>query len=331
MEQVLIRNVRLGLAALAVATVQLATVPAADAAKSGSFTLPEIFLLGDSQFAFGAGPAFHDFFENFTENCSKHTDDKELLAYVDMRRVGLMGVRSTSIHSWVAHKWRRKKFVCEPDPKWRVNARLYGWDGHRNGSYVQLGHDPDFQICHPRQSVFEAMFADKMQHPKLALFFFMGNAVTRWARSKKNTAKDIRKLHEQLPKSTACIVMTTVPSYRKKDNKIRSKAQAGLMRALQAANSRCTFLPGYTKRTLATYQGNAKYYRRHKSGKKAGKVKDPYHPSPVGARKFIELKRPALCKAVLKELTPAAVAYRESQKQTTHLSRPLRDSNVETK
>lgn len=264
------------------------------------FQVPEIFILGDSQFAFGAGPAFHKFFTDFAMSCGHIEGEQALAAEIDQMNTGVMGVRSTSIHSWVAHKWVRKKMVCEPDPKWMVNARLYGWPGRNNGTYVQLGKPKDFQICKPGKSAIEAMF-DMERRPKLFVMFFTGNAVHRWANAPRRTARDVRKLVEQLPAGTPCVFMTTVPSYTKKSNKLRWKSQAGIRKAFEEHGSRCEFVPGHTALTVKTFQNNKRYFKTSKTGR----VKDPYHPTSRGANKFLELRRDALCRAVFSQVKRA--------------------------
>ncbi len=291
-------------------------------AEAGNFKLPEVFLLGDSQFAFGAGPTFFDFFRNFSDNCGAYSNENWLVDYVDGLDVGVMGVRSTSIHSWVARTWKYKKFVCEPDPKWQVNARLYGWANRRNGTYVQLGRAPDFQICRKDQSAIEAMHAAPGNRPRLMLMFFTGNSVHRWAKGKTQTARDLKLLEEQLPRGIACIIMTTVPTYRPIDNRFRKQAQAGLAAAIKATGSRCRFVPGYTTRSVAAFQGKPQYYRRHRSGK----VKDPYHPNENGATTFLRLRREALCTAALESLRPMALAQRELSKASARLEAPEANS-----
>lgn len=264
------------------------------------FQVPDIFILGDSQFAFGAGPAFHKFFSDFEMSCGHIAGEQSLATELDQMNVGVMGVRSTSIHSWVAHKWVRKKMVCEPDPKWMVNARLYGWPGRNNGTYVQLGKPRDFRICKPGKSAIEAMF-DMERRPKLFVMFFTGNAVHRWANAPKRTARDVRKLMDQLPTGTPCVFMTTVPSYTKKSNALRWRSQAGIRKAFEEHGSKCTFVPGHTIETVKTFENNKLYFKT----KKSGKVSDPYHPTSRGANKFLELRRDALCRAVFHQVKRA--------------------------
>ena len=307
--------------AIVVALIAVLTAGNADA---GRFRAPEVFLLGDSQFAFGAGPTFFEFFNDFTENCGSYSKDERLIADIDAMNVSVMGVRSTAIHSWVAHNWKRKKFVCEPDPKWQVNARLYGWPGRTDGTYVQLGRAPDFQVCKPHKSALEVMMSDKMAQPKLMMFFFMGNAVHRWANARKRTAKDVRKLMQQLPAGTSCIVMTSVPSYKKKENRLRWKAQEGLKRAFAEAGSRCTFISGHTTRSVRAFQNNPLHFRRNKSGR----VKDAYHPNQRGARAFVELHRRAICNAAINGLEAHALAARKAQKTTQLLPGGLQKASM---
>ncbi|MGI9423262.1 MAG: SGNH/GDSL hydrolase family protein [Hyphomicrobiaceae bacterium] len=269
-------------------------------AKDSQFKMPQIFVLGDSQFAFGAGPTFHDFLENFAQNCGRYSTESNLVEKIDRLRVGVMGVRSTSLHSWVAHKWKRKKFVCEPDPKWDVNARLFGWQGRTDGTYVQLGRDRGFRICHSGQSAFEAVF-DDMRRPELFFLFFTGNAVHRWANAPKRTAKDVKKLMAQIPPGVPCVFMTTVPSHRKKENDLRWKTQIGIRKAFEKYGPSCSFVEGHTLATVKEFQTQAKYFRRRPSGK----VEDPYHPNKRGARKFVDMRRGAICTAVLHQFQRA--------------------------
>ena len=247
-----------------------------------------------------SSPAFHKFSTDFAMSCGNFEAENGLAAEIDEMNVGVMGVRSTSIHSWVAHKSIRKKMVCEPDPKWMVNARLYGWPGRTNGTYVQLGKPRDFKICRPGKSAIEAMF-DNQQRPKLFLMFFTGNAVHRWANAPRRTGRDVKKLMEQLPSGTQCVFMTTVPSYSKKSNDLRKRSQLGIRKAFESYGSECEFVLGHTPLTVKTFQGNKTYFKTSK----AGKVRDPYHSTSHGANKFLELRKDALCRAVFKQVKRA--------------------------
>ncbi len=267
-------------------------------AHAGPFKAPEIFVLGDSQLAFGAGRVFYDFFKGFKDNCGSAVDAPRLVRQVDGMSVGVMGVRSTSIHSWVSRKWVRKKMICKPDPKWGVNARLFGWKKHRDASYVQLGRAADFRVCRQGRSVLQSMLAKPTSHPRLLVLFFMGNSVGRWANARAKTTRDLRKLKAQLPIDMPCVIMTTAPSYRKRENRVRWRAQAGLRRAVNQVGLRCAFVAGHTRQTVAAMQSNARYYRRYRSGR----VKDPYHPNHAGAARFMVLRRQAICSAVIAQM-----------------------------
>lgn len=39
--------------------------------------------------------------------------------------VGVIGVRSISIHSWVARKGAAKVSICDEDIKWKINTGTY--------------------------------------------------------------------------------------------------------------------------------------------------------------------------------------------------------------
>ena len=101
----------------------------------------------------------------------------------------------------------------------------------------------------------------------------------------------------QIPPGVPCVFMTTVPSYRKDENKRRWKSQAGIRKAFEKHGTACSFVEGHTLATVKTYQKHAKYFRRYSSGK----VKDPYHPNTAGARKFVDMRRRAICTAVLNQ------------------------------
>ena len=62
--------------------------------------------------------------------------------------------------------------------------------------------------------------------------------------------------------------------------------------------SRCTFVEGYTKQTMAANLGNNKHFRLRKSGR----VKDPFHPNRKAAEKFLEFESDRICRVVFTQL-----------------------------
>lgn len=257
-----------------------------------SFKSPDILVLGDSQLSFGAGPAFVDFLTMLEKNCG--TSDTKSLS------VGVIGVRSTSLGSWVARSGRAKGPICNVDPKWRVNAGSYGSLNQSQNQYVQIGQGTPYQFCKKGKSAFEAMFENGYYMPRLMILFFLGNSAERWANDADAAVRDVRETMQQLPADLPCIFMTTAPPYAKRVLDLRLAAQANLEKAFAAEGRHCTFIPGLTDVTIPANVGHKENFRRHKSGK----IRDPYHPTEAAAVNFLKLNKRQLCQAILAKLSP---------------------------
>lgn len=271
------------------------------AAAQSEFDSPSIVILGDSQIPFGSGPVFLEFFENIKSHCPptpQQAKDIEVLA--DMK-VAVIGVRSTSLHSWTARMGRAKGAICDVDPKWKVNAGTYGFINTTGNKYKQIGQGDAYQFCKMDQSAFEAMFRPDYYDPELILLSFLGNSAKRWAGDYTKALKDVEKMNAQLPVGTPCIFMTTAPSYSKKITDLRIKAQANVKRAFAESGSTCSFVEGATPETVAANQGNKQYFRVNK----AGKVKDPYHPNTKAAKTFFMIEMDDICTAVYDQVSKA--------------------------
>lgn len=274
------------------------SLPLVSAAQAQEFESPEILILGDSQISFGSGPAFLDFFTDIKTHCSANAAQQRDLEHLGKMRVGVIGVRSSSIHSWTARSGRSKDTICKEDRKWRVNAGTYGFINTTGNKYVQIGKGREYQFCAPRKSAFEQMFREDYYNPKLLLMSFLGNSAKRWADSEEAAILDVRRMMAQLPENTPCIFMTTAPAYKKSIVDLRLKAQENLMSAFEKTNSRCTFVPGATPETILANQGNKKYFRLNKSGM----VKDPFHPNQKAAKNFFALEMDGICNAVFDQI-----------------------------
>lgn len=249
---------------------------------------PDILILGDSQLTFGAGEAFLDVLASMAGSCGLDAG----------ATTGVIGVRSSAITSWTGTSKSAKGAICDVDPKWKVNAGAYGTLGQGENPYVQIGNGEQFQFCRPGASPLQAVFADGYYSPDLVIFFMMGNATERWASDPGAAQQDVRALIADLPPNQPCIFMTSAPPFKEKAVKQRQKAQDNIEAAFAEAGRQCTFVPGFTAQTIVENQGNAANFRRNSSGK----VKDPYHPTEAGARRFLKLQRGALCAAIGKEL-----------------------------
>lgn len=278
--------VRFNFVALAIAL--FATTADADPV----FRSPDILVLGDSQLSFGAGPAFVDFLTMLEKNCDA-TGTSPLT-------VGVIGVRSTSLGSWVARSGRAKRPICDVDPKWSANAGSYGSLNHSQNQYVQIGQGTPYQFCKKGKSAFEAMFENHYYMPRLMIMFFLGNSAERWAADPDAALQDVRQTMQQLPADLPCIFMTTAPPYAKRVLDLRLDAQANLQKAFAAEGRHCTFIPGLTDATIPANLGRKESFRRHKSGK----IRDPYHPTEAAAVNFLKLNKAQLCRAILANLAP---------------------------
>lgn len=273
-------------------------------AEAKKIVSPDILVLGDSQLSFGSGPEFLKFFKDIKTQCGAEGNNAQYLDQLGDMTVGILGVRSTSLHAWTARKGRSKALICKVDRKWKVNASTFGTFYNSKTRYVQIGKGANYQFCKKGKSAFEAMFAKDQYAPKLLVMHFLGNSASRWAKSKKTALRDVTATMKQLPKDLPCIFMTTAPPYKKKTVKLRLKAQANLKYAFMKNGSRCSFVEGHSTRTVASNQGNKKYFRR----KKSGAVKDPYHPNKRAAKKFLSTEMKDICMAVFDQLGPLPVS-----------------------
>lgn len=277
----------------------LNTLAMTSSVYADDFVSPEILILGDSQISFGSGPAFLEFFTDIKEHCHPNQQQAENLRRLGKMRVGVIGVRSTSIPSWIARRGPAKDTICEEDRKWRVNAGTYGFINMTKNKYVQIGKGREYQFCAPKKSAFEEMFREDYYDPKLLLMSFLGNSARRWADSPEAAISDVEEMMRQLPATTPCIFMTTAPAYSAKIIDLRLRAQKNLMSAFEKTGSRCTFVPGATEETVAANQGNKHYFRLNKSGM----VKDPYHPNQRAAKNFFALEMDGICNAIFDQIS----------------------------
>lgn len=279
-----------------------ATLPATDLlAQQGVFDSPTIVILGDSQIPFGSGPVFLDFFENIKNHCPPTDQQRKNLDVLADMKVAVIGVRSTSLHSWTATMGKAKGAICDVDPKWKVNAGTYGFINTSGNKYKQIGKGDAYQFCKMDKSAFQVMFRPDYYHPKLIMLSFLGNSAKRWANDYDKALEDVRKMNAQLPAGVPCIFMTTAPSYSKKITDLRIKAQANVERAFAETGSQCSFVKGATPETVAANQGNRTYFRVNKSGK----VKDPYHPNTKAAKNFFMIAMEDICTAVYDQIEDA--------------------------
>ncbi len=269
------------------------------AMSANKFKSPDILVLGDSQFTFGSGPSFLDFFQNIKSKCSPNAAQMGKLKKLGDMSVAVIGVRSSSLPSWTARSGKGKGAVCDVDPKWKVNAGSYGMVNKTKNIYIQIGKGPQYQFCKKKLSPFEALFKDKYYDPKLLVMSFLGNSSAGWANSPKMALNDVQKTMAQLPDDLPCIFMTSAPAYNKKTNDVRVRAQKNLKKAFQKSGSRCSFIEGLTPKTIAANLGVKQHFRRNKSGE----VKDPYHPNKKAAKKFFAIENNNICAAIFTQIS----------------------------
>jgi hypothetical protein len=253
-----------------------------------SFENPDVLVLGDSQLSFGAGVAFVEFFKKYGSSCGLPKSAS----------VGVIGVRSSQLVAWTARDAVGKKSICDVDPKWKVNAGSFGVINKTNNKYVQIGQGAAYQFCKPNQSPFQAMFSQGYYNPKLLVMFILGNATERWANSEAEALNDVRRTMKDLPSDLPCVFMTTAPAYTEKVVLQRKQAQDNIEKAFKTVGKSCSFVRGYTDRTIAANLGNPNNFRR----KPDGSVKDPYHPTEDSARQFLSLVKDDFCSAIKTQL-----------------------------
>lgn len=256
-------------------------------AQSEARGSPDVLVLGDSQLTFGAGAAFVDLLAGMAGTCGLEPD----------ATTGVIGVRSSSLQSWSGRTKAAKGAICNVDPKWRVNAAAYGTLSQGDSPYVQIGRGAQFQFCTAEHSPLRAVFQDGYYKPKLVIMFLMGNAADRWAASLDAALEDARAFAADLPAGQPCIFMSSAPPYRDKEVRLRQKAQDNIEKAFDQIGQ-CSFVPGLTAETIAENLGNPANFRR----KPSGRVKDAFHPTEPAARRFLHLRRDALCAAMSQQL-----------------------------
>ncbi|MEP4194324.1 MAG: SGNH/GDSL hydrolase family protein [Aliishimia sp.] len=270
-------------------TLGLTLIPAFSFAQKK----PDILILGDSQISFGAGEVYLDFFDKIERNCANILS-KAQLNELGQRRTLAVGVRSTSLHSWVAREGGAKDTICEVDKKYGVNAGVYGIGGRSVRKFIQIGKEPGFQYCRKNRSAFESVFDVPANAPKLLVLNFLGNAEKRWLESQSVTDADVRQTLQQIPEGIPCIVLTTAPVFSKATNDKRMAAQSRLAAALGKKPGRCQLVKGFTPETRLAIEGKPKFFRRNKNGK----IIDPHHPSKAAIKQLTKLVGPKLCKAI---------------------------------
>ncbi|MEO0730685.1 MAG: hypothetical protein AAFY64_09910 [Pseudomonadota bacterium] len=287
-------------AAFAIVSLGSTSAQASQAAKPPL----DIMILGDSQLSFGSGEAFLRFFTNLPKSCAGTGLSRSALDLMADKTVGIMGVRSTGLHTWLSKTRRGKRMICVKDPTGLVNASAYG-AARQKQKWVQVGESPKHRFCKPGRSALSELTRPNALRAKLMIFNFLGLSAARW-RDRKRLAADLAELNRQLPAETGCLLLTTAPTYRADINAPRLRAQKHLKALLGDGRQRCSYVPGLTSRTVTAMQGNRALYYKHKNGR----VKDPYHPNDAGAATFLRLRKRAICSAVSKALMGKVASVR---------------------
>lgn len=260
---------------------------------------PNILVLGDSQISFGAGKVYLEFFDELVRDLPDLTQSQTVLKAFKNSQTAAIGVRSTSLVNWTKQdEGKIKDVICEIDKRWGVNAGVYGIQGNKKRVYVNMGQGEAYQICKPGISAFEAMFADGYYKPKLLVLAFLGNSAERWAKDQDSAIADVKATMRQIPSSVPCIYLTTSPSYDEATNALRWIAQANIKKAFETHGSQCVFVEGFTQETVKAAQGNKAFFKTNEEGV----VTDIHHPNLKAARKFFELRKEDLSRAVIKQI-----------------------------
>ncbi len=262
--------------------------------QAQTFQSPDILVLGDSQITFGAGPAYYNFFKNLTRSCRPKGVNRQAIKSLSKNSVAVIGVRSTSLQDWSATTRKGKADICDVDPNLKQNAGAYGTVNRKGAKYVQIGVGPEFQFCKAGVSPTKAALRPDYYQPKLLVLSFLGNTTKRWANDPVATRKDVDAFLRQLPKGQKCLFMTTAPTYKPSENQRRLKAQAGIQAAFARHANKCLFVKGLTDKSMKALTANAHNFRINKDGT----VRDPFHPTHLGATVFLRSIKADLCAAL---------------------------------
>jgi len=263
---------------------------------------PKVLVIGDSQISYGAGKVYLEFFDQLKQELPKLTQNPTVLAKLENLETAAIGVRSTSLLNWtIREEGKIKDVICEVDKRWGVNAGVYGIEGNKKRKYINIGLGEAYQFCHKGQSAFEAMFEDGYYKPELLVLAFLGNSAQRWSQAPEKALADVKATMSQIPSDVPCIYLTTSPSYDVETNDMRWIAQAHIKQAFETHGSRCTFVSGFTDATVKAAQGNKAFFKTNDEGV----VTDIHHPNLDAARKFFELRKDDLSRAVVEQVTKA--------------------------
>lgn len=250
----------------------------------------EILMLGDSQISFGAGGAYRSFLSELGSSCP---DLPGAYAQADAAAIG---VRSSALQHWTTTRSDERGVICEVDARFGVNAGSYGVSSS-GLSYVQIGADPKYPFCPAGRSALQAVFDTADYDPDLLILSFLGNATDR-LQSRSTARADWQRAQAQIPAGVACVVMTTIPSFERGENDRRFRAQDNLALAVMEGG-RCSFMAGFTPATRAAFEGNKDFFRTND----AGEVVDARHPTSRSAQRFVDLQKPAFCRAIRQALS----------------------------
>lgn len=273
-------------------------------AEEFKFSSPDIFVLGDSQILFGAGEPFLKFFENIDAHCAAHWDSESETHKLKDASVGILGVRSTALHSWVHPDDESKKRICTIDPNWHINASQFGTIKTTEKRFLQIGQEAPFKFCAADKSAFQTMFESGYYDPKLFVSYFLGNSSKRWAESKADAEQDSLAAANLIPAGMPCMLMTTAPSYRAGMNEVRLKAQQNFNTAYKKSGGTCSLVDGLTPETIKANVGNHLHFKHNEEEW----VKDTFHPNARGIENFLALKTADICNAIAMQITKKVVA-----------------------
>lgn len=266
----------------------------------------EILVIGDSQVAFHGGAAYVDFFQTINNRCSAVLpDEAKSFAKLDNLNVGVLGVRATSIDTWVARTEKGKAKICVPEKSWPVNARGFGVLTHpKPKTFVQTGKDPSYPLCQDGRSAVDAMFETVGIAPELLVFTFLGNSKKRWLRKPEDATKDAANLASQIPAHTPCVFMTSSPTFKMDENQKRVMAQDYFIKALKQQGKGCVPVTGLTEASIGKIENMPSFFKRDPKGK----VKDSFHPNAEGVAAFLDTLTPGLCLAVAQAMGAEQIA-----------------------
>ena len=223
----------------------------------------------------------------------------------------MLGVRSTSLQSWISRKTPAWRQLCRKDKRHGVNASVWGTLKMGRRRFVQVGEGRKFQFCKSASHAAAGDAGHRLLHAARGDVF-------RWRQWRRSP----RRQRQQRPSRTSTDLMQQLPSSGRlsvHDHGSRLHPAPQSCAAQSATTSWRRHLPSTAAvarscrvsplRRCSAIEGRNHYFRRRRSGA----VKDPFHPDKRATGRFLTLRRQALCRALRQQFAKSSPLPRKAR------------------